>query len=379
MRVEIVGGGPAGLYSAILIKSLAQQHSVRVYERNPSHQFGGWGIILSKSTLANIRRSDQISYDRLRDYSSHQWEHIDIIRDNDAIRVRSGQYVGILRQDFLKVLSDRCRELNIEVAFDTPVANVNDLNPADLVIGADGINSAVRAFTASFQPAFLASESRYLWLGVSCELSNLKMIFKKYGDGHLVAQAFPSSRGMSTFVVECTHRAWQSSDLQYVYGDEVLSLFSDVFKAELCNQRLISTDGARWRRFVTVHNPTWHSGRTVLLGDALHSIHFSVGSGTKLAVEDAMALRECVRDFEAQGVRVILETFEKVRRSSCDTYQKISQKSYRWCEQLDSIMSLDIVPFTEQLLTRAGLYDGRTLALVAPEFSKMLREWKGRQ
>jgi len=379
MRVEIVGAGPAGLYSAILIKTLARQYSVHVYEKNASQQFGGWGIILSNSTLANMRRSDPISHDRIKSFSSHQWEHIDVIRDDDAVRVRSGQYFGILRQDFLKVLSDRCRELNIEISFDTPVANASDLQTADLVIAADGINSSVREFTPSFRPTFLTSENRYLWLGASCELRNLKMIFKRYGDGHLVAQAFPSSRGMSTFVVECTRRAWDSTDLQCISGDEVLDLLSDVFKAELENNRLISIDGARWRTFVTVHNSMWHNGRTVLVGDALHSIHFSIGSGTKLAVEDAMALRECLRDLESQEVRVILEAFEKGRKSSCENYQKISQKSYLWCEQLDSISSLDIIPFTEQLLTRAGLYDGRMLALLSPEFSKIFSEWKARQ
>lgn len=379
MHVEIVGGGPAGLYSAILIKDLSRRHFVRVRDRNPSNQFGGWGIILSKATLANMRRADQVSHDRLQNYVSDQWQHIDIIRDNSALRVRSGEYLGLLRQDFLRVLSERCRELGVEVCFDKPIDNVNDLASADLVIGADGINSAVRTLTASFQPTFLTSESRYLWLGVSCELHNLKMIFKTYGGGHLVAQAYPSGQGVGTFVVECTHRAWQSSDLRYLDGDDVLNLLSNVFETELCNQRLISTDGARWRQFVTVHNPTWHSGRTVLLGDALHSIHFSIGSGTKLAVEDAMALCECLKKFELQGVGVILANFEKARKSSCDTYQSISKRSYRWCEQLDGVMSLDIVPFTEQLLTRAGLYDSRTLALVAPEFSKMLREWKSRQ
>jgi len=135
----------------------------------------------------------------------------------------------------------------------------------------------------------------------------------------------------------------------------------------------VSTDGVRWRQFVTVHNAIWYSGRTVFLGDALHSVHFSIGSGTKLAVEDAMALCESLRRFEAQGLGVVLEHFEKVRRASCDAYQSISSSSYRWCEQLHEVMPLDIVAFAEQLLTRSGLYNRRTLALVAPEFARELR------
>ena len=379
MHIEIVGGGPAGLYFAILAKRLSRRHSVRVYERNPSNQFGGWGVILSKATLANMRRADPISYDRLQNFSSHPWEYIDIIRAHDALRVKSGGYIGIRRQDLLQVLGDRCRELDVEIRFNRPISNISDLASADLVVGADGVNSAIRTLITSFQPTFSISANRYLWLGVPCRLDNLQMIFKAYGDGYFVAQTYPSGKEISTFVIECTYGAWLNSDLRYLDGGDVLHLLSNLFRNELRNHQLMSTDGAQWRQFVTVHNPVWHSGRTILLGDALHSIHFSVGSGTKLAVEDAVALVECLRKFESQGVGAVFDNYERVRRSSSDSYQDISKKSYRWCEQLENVISLDIVPFTEQLLTRAGLYDRRTLALLAPEFSKMLREWKSRR
>lgn len=378
MHIEVVGGGPAGLYFSLLAKKLSQQHSVRVYERNPRHQFGGWGIILSKATLANMRRVDPTSYDRLQNYSSRSWEHIDIIRDHDTLRVKAGGYIGIRRQDFLRVLSDRCKELDVEICFNRPISNVNELASADVVIGADGINSSIRTLITSFQPTFSASANRYLWLGVPCQLHNLQMIFKAYRGGYLVAQAYPSGREISTFVVECTNKAWLNSDFRSLDGDEVLHLLSNIFRNELLNHQLMSIDGAQWRQFVSVKNSTWHSGRTILLGDALHSIHFSIGSGTKLAVEDAIALVGCLRKFESQGIELVFDNFEKVRKFSSDIYQNVSKKSYHWCEQLENVISLDIVPFTEQLLTRAGLYDHRTLALIAPEFSKTLREWKGR-
>lgn len=364
MNIEITGAGPAGSYFAILMKRRRPAYRIRVIEQTAAEQTFGWGVVLSRATLAAARRADPESHEAILAHASEPWDRLDVVRGDERKTVNANAYRGIRRADLLKVLHQRLRDLGVELEFGAQ-RDSSDAGQPDLRVGADGARSGIREqFAHHFQPEVSFSASRYLWLGVTRRFDCLQMIFRRCDAGWLMAQAYPSGPSTSTFIVEASQPVLNAS--RFGLGENDLERLREIFAPDLQGHELMCQGALRWRRFPTVRCRCWSHDRVLLIGDALHTVHFSVGSGTKLAIEDAMALAAILEgDGISLDVSAVAARFERAKRPLVERYQLAAERSQRWFEQIERYIDLDLAPFTSELLLRTGLFDRRTLPVLA--------------
>jgi anthraniloyl-CoA monooxygenase len=366
MKINIIGGGPAGMYFAILMKKANPAHNINVYERNGPDDTFGWGVVFSGKTLANLRAADEESHAEItRSFAA--WENVDVIHRGEKISIHGNRFSGIARLQLLKILQRRCEQLAIELLFRTEIAELESLRAGcDLLVAADGVNSTARKqYGEQFVPSLDVRPNRYIWYGTNKLFHGLTLTFRENEAGVFAAHSYKFNQTTSTFISECDPQTWDAAGFAAMNDDETRQYLEKVFADDLANQPLLSNN-SKWLNFLLVRNANWSFENAVLLGDALHTAHFSIGSGTKLALEDAIALFECFE--KRKNVRAALEEFETTRKPVIEEYQAAAHESMLWFENAKDYMSLSPMELAYSLMTRSGKVSREDLKRRDPEF-----------
>lgn len=370
MKITVLGGGPGGLYASLLIKKAHPAWEIELLERNPQGATYGWGVVFSDQTLSALREADIKSYQEITE-SFVLWDAIDVHIRDKVVHCGGHLFAGMARQRLLDILHARCAELGVALRYEVEVApeQLPELaRGADLLIAADGINSRSREhFAQAFQPQLDEGATRYIWFGSDWVLDAFTFIFRKNEHGLFTAHAYPFDGTTSTFIVECTEETWRRAGLDQMDEAESLAYCEALFADKLAGHRLLS-NYSRWFTFTTVRNRRWAHQNIVLLGDAAHTAHFSIGSGTKLAMEDAIALATA---FEQYGghLRPALKRYEEARRPRVEALQQAAEESQRYFEHIQRYWHFDPLQFTYYLLTRSGRISHNNLSLRDPYFT----------
>jgi anthraniloyl-CoA monooxygenase len=344
VRVAIAGGGPGGLYLAALMKQLNRAHDITVYERNAPDDTFGFGVVFSDETLGGIESADAAFYEAMASRFA-RWTDIDIHYRGQTHTVGGQGFAAMSRRQLLRDLQDRCRDLGVDLRFRTPAPPRLD---ADLIVGADGINSAIRSAHADvFRPSLDARPNKYMWLGTDLVFEAFQFFISQTEWGPLQVHGYPYSADGSTFIVEMGPEVWERAGFG---GPDDLDRLRALFAAELDGHELLANN-SRWLNFTTVRNERWHHGNVVLVGDAAHSAHFSIGSGTKLAMEDSLALAACLH--EQPTVAEALAAYEAERRPVVESTQRAAQASLEWFEDIGMYLRQEPAQFCFNLLTRS--------------------------
>lgn len=366
MKVNILGGGPAGLFLAIMLRQGG--HQVEVWERNPRDNTWGWGVVFSDLTIAGLAAGDQVTHARLS-ARLRTWENVDIIYRDTLTSVAGNRFSGIARIDLLQVLQERCRELGIRLHFESEVTDPDMLRQdTDLLVGCDGVASCLRQrYRKQFGSKLSLGRNRYIWYGTRAPFGGLTLTFRMDAGDLFMAHSYKYSQELSTFIVEVDEATW--ARLRSLGEARARRRLERVFAPELKGQPLLS-NRSKWIRFVNVHNQRWWVENMVLLGDALHTAHFSIGSGTKLAMEDALALAKTL--LAGQD----LAAFEAARRPPLERFLTAAATSQKWFEEARSRMHLEVLPFSYEVMTRSSRVDDEILARRDPEFVARYRQWQ---
>ena len=366
MRITIIGGGPAGLYFAILMKKADAAHRITIYERNGPDDTFGWGVVFSGKTLANLRAADAESHAEItKEFEA--WDNVDVVHRDEKISIHGNSFSGIARLLLLKILQRRAEELGVEVRFRSEIQNLEPLrNDCDLFVGADGVNSTVRLrYADRFKPNLDAREHRYIWYGTNQLFHGLTLTFREKEDGVFAAHSYKFNKTTSTFIVECDPGTWERAGFAMMSDEETRRYVGRVFAADL-NGNVLLSNNSKWINFLLVKNTDWFFENVVLLGDALHTAHFSIGSGTKLAMEDAIALAQSFQ--QTTNVQQALEYFANTRRPVIEDYQAAAFESMKWFENAAQYMSLSPMELAFSVMTRSGRVSYDDLKKRDPEF-----------
>ncbi len=365
MRIVSIGGGPAGLFFAILAKWADPAREITVLERNRPGDTFGFGVVFSDSTLENLLRADEQTARAIIDAFAH-WDDIDVHWKGQVVRSRGHGFAGLERRTLLEILSRRAVELGVELRYASEVTDPRALAAsADLVLGADGVNSLVRAtYAAELQPTVELRPNRFVWLGTTFPFPAFTFYFNEDAAGLWRVHAYRYAEGQSTFIVECTEDTWRRSGMDQADEDTTIHYLERLFSKELAGHRLLK-NRSLWRQFPTVTCARWSAGNVVLVGDAAHTAHFSIGSGTKLALEDAIALHEAL-EREGEVTRALV-SYEEERRKVVASTQRAAQVSLEWFESTERYRDLAPLPFAFSLLTRSLRVTHENLARRDPE------------
>lgn len=376
MKITIVGAGPAGLYSALLMKKHFATADVCVLEQNSRGISYGFGIVLAERGLQCLRRAHAASYEALM-AASFISRHRVISHPDESLFIEGGYGGAISRLRLLEILEGFCEREGIRVEFNTRVDNPGSLDDADLVVGADGVNSMVRNHQAlEFGTKTYYLQNRVAWFGTGRHFPYPVLCFKRCNRGHFVMAAYAFSEKMSTFVVECDAATCQRSGLESMSDDEQREFTQTVFADELQGHSLISNKSA-YRRLPVVRSRQWHVGNRVLIGDALHSTHPSIGSGTRMAMEDSIALADALA-FHRGDVNAGLVEFRRSREPAKNKLVLASEKSFNWYEKFGrKVDELNAVDFVFDFLMRTGRISKERLIDEYPSFmSRYGRRWQ---
>jgi anthraniloyl-CoA monooxygenase len=350
MKIVSVGGGPAGLYFSILMKKADPSHEVLVLERNKADDTFGFGVVFSDQTLENLAAVDPESRDEITRSFAH-WDDIEIHWKGETIRSTGHGFSGLSRQRLLDILQRRASALGVEIRYQTEVKDPEAHLGADLVLGADGVNSTVRQrFADAFQPSIDWRPNRFVWLGTTMPFEAFTFYFKEDAHGLWRVHAYRYEPGRSTFILETTEKTWRSAGLDEASEDETVAFAEELFREELRGHPVLK-NRSLWRSFPNVRCGRWRHRNVVLLGDACHTAHFSIGSGTKLALEDAVALRDAV--LEERRVEDALALYESRRKPAVESTQRAAQTSLEWFEETERYRDMAPLPFAMSLLTRS--------------------------
>ncbi|QDQ96196.1 bifunctional salicylyl-CoA 5-hydroxylase/oxidoreductase [Tomitella fengzijianii] len=382
MRIAIAGGGPGGLYFAALVRQLNPHHEITVWERNAPDDTFGFGVVFSDETLGGIEDADPEIYRRMSEQFA-QWDDIDV-HFRDATFTSGGQgFAAMSRKELIRILQRRCADLGVDVRYRTEAPDVDELSAGyDLVIASDGLNSAVRGrYAGEFGTELDARDCKYMWLGTDRVFEAFKFYIRETPHGVMQIHGYPYGADGSTFIIEMHDEVWRragfgdvaatglrpgESDLASV--EYVTELFSDVLEGHK-----VLTNNSKWTSFTTVRNRTWRHGNIVLLGDAAHTAHFSIGSGTKLAMEDALALAACLSEHD--DLDDALCYYEDERRPVVESTQRAAQASLEWFENIADYTHQDPTQFAFNILTRSRRITHDNLRLRDAEFVEDLDAW----
>jgi len=372
MKVAIIGGGPGGLYFALLAKKTWPDWDVCVYERNRPDDTFGFGVVFSDATLDTFRAHDRPSYELIR-RSFAYWGDVDVVYRGEALRSGGHGFCGCSRVTLLKLLQARCRELGVRMAFQHEVAGIGDFPDADLIVAADGINSRVREdHKDHFRPTVDLRPNKFTWLGSTRALDAFKYFFKETAHGPMVAHCYQYEPGQSTWVIETDPETWAGFGFAAMDEPAMLATLEGVFAEELAGHKLIANRSI-WRNFPTIRNETWVMGNVVLIGDAKATAHFSIGSGTKLAMEDSIALYEALK--AEPSVAAALRRFDSQRREEVEKTQHAANVSLAWFENMRRYFGMAPMQFAFGVMSRSKQITYENLELRDPGFVRRADRW----
>ena len=373
MRIVSIGGGPAGLYFSLLMKKSDPAHDITVVERNRPDDTFGFGVVFSDATLEHVAAADRESHAEITSHFAH-WDDIDIHYRGRVMTSTGHGFAGMSRQVLLDILQRRCAELGVRLEFQREVADPNAYRDADLVLGADGVNSLVRSrYAEHFRPRIDWRPNKFVWLGTTFPYPAFTFLFKESPHGLWRVHAYRYDASTSTFILETTEDTWRRAGLDRADEDQTLAFCERLFADELQGHRLLK-NRSLWRSFPTVRNECWRHNNVVLVGDAAHTAHFSIGSGTKLALEDAIAL---ARALQTHGeVEKALAAYEEDRRPEVERLQRAAQVSLEWFETAERYHGrLEPLQFAMSLLTRSLRVTHGNLKLRDPRFVGAVDRW----
>jgi anthraniloyl-CoA monooxygenase len=379
-RIVLVGGGPAGLYAAILGKRRFPRCSITVLERNAPNDTFGWGVVFSDATLENLRAADAPTHDAIT-RAFYRWDDIEIHRDDEAVISGGHGFAGIGRKRLLQILAVRAQEVGVDIRFDTEVSDVAALRASyDLLVGCDGVNSRVRgAFTETFEPDLDRRRCRYVWLGTTLPLDAFTFLFEQTEHGWFTVHAYRFDERTSTFIVEAREETWLAHGLDRAGTAETIAFCEELFAKYLSGHKLMANTahlhGRDWINFVRVSNRRWSHENVVLLGDAAHTAHFSVGSGTKLALEDAIGLIDALAAHDE--LPAALASYEEARKVEVLKLQNAARNSTEWFENVARYANLPMPQFAYSLLTRSQRIGHENLRLRDVGYVERLESWLG--
>jgi anthraniloyl-CoA monooxygenase len=377
VRITCIGGGPAGLYFAILAKRRSPDWHVTVVERNRPLDTFGWGVVFSDATLDNLRQADEPTQRAIVDAFAH-WDDIEINFKGHRIVSGGHGFSGIARKRLLAILQERCAEVGVDVRFETDVTDIEAYRGCDLLIGADGLNSRVRTvYAEAFQPSIDRRLCRFVWLGTTLPLEAFTFIFEETEHGWFTVHAYRFDESTSTFIVECREETWLAHGLDRAGTDETIAFCERLFAPYLRGHALMANSahlrGRDWINFPRVSNLRWVYENVVLMGDAAHTAHFSVGSGTKLALEDAIGLADALT--RHAKLADALTEYEALRRVEVLKLQNAARNSTEWFENVARYASLPPEQFAYSLLTRSQRIGHENLRLRDTTYVERMEEW----
>ncbi|CAG0955094.1 anthraniloyl-CoA monooxygenase [Planctomycetaceae bacterium] len=377
MKIACIGGGPFGLYFSILMKKADPSHEITVYERNKLDDTFGWGVVFSDETLGGFEAADAESMAEVRRNFAY-WSDIDVFFKGEKIRSTGHGFCGLARVKLLQILEARAVKLGTKVEHLVEVTDLARFKDADLIVACDGVNSRVRdMYAQTFKPSLDWRKCKFCWLGLSRKLPAFTFIFKENEHGLFQVHAYPFDDKTSTFIVECREEVWKKAGLDKADEAATVAYMEKLFAEDLQGAKLL-TNRSLWRTFPTIRNERWHHENVVLVGDAVHTAHFSIGSGTKLAMEDAIELAKCLGDLKGKPVREILSEYEKRRRPEVERLQKTAQTSLEWFENTQRYMGMTPLQLTFALMTRSKSITYDNLRLRDPELvRRVAEEWLG--
>src|SRR3954447_24037119 len=385
MRIAVIGGGPGGLYPAALTKALRPDTEIRVWERNAPDDTFGFGVVFSDETLGGIEHADPVIHARMAERFA-RWDDIDVHFRGTLTTVGGQGFAAMSRQDLLRILQERCLELGVRVDFRSEAPDVDALaREHDLVIAADGANSAVRTKHADvFGPTVDLRRNKYMWLGTDRAFEAFVFAVLETPYGVMQVHGYPYDAGHSTVIVEMHDDVWRRAGFAESAGRAFSPGVSDErsiarvgeLLGDVLDGHALLANNSKWTSFPTVSNRTWRHGNVVLLGDAAHTAHFSIGSGTKLAMEDALALVACLH--EQPDVPAALEAYETERRPVVLSTQRAAQASLEWFENIGQYVGQAPEQFAFNIVTRSRRITYDNLKIRDPEFVAGMDRWFAR-
>jgi len=365
MKIAIIGGGPAGLYAAILLKKQRPNADITVYERNRADDTFGFGVVFSDATLDNFEKYDPPSYRRITEEFAY-WDDIAVHFKGTVHRVGGNGFCGCARRTLLLILQTRARELGVTLMFESEVEDETRFADADLIVLADGSNSRLREkHQAHFEPEIDLRSNKFAWMGSTKPLDAFTFIFEETEWGPFIAHAYQYEAGHSTWIFETDPETFRRAGLEGLSEQQSADRMAQIFERFLDGYPLL-TNRSMWRNFPMIRSRRWVKDNMVLLGDAKATAHFSIGSGTKLAMEDAIALADALRD--APTVAQGLQHYEQDRREEVEKTQHAADVSLVWFEHVDRFWDFDPVQFAFGVMTRSKAITYDNLALRAPKF-----------
>ncbi len=368
MKIAVIGAGPAGLYFSLLAKKHNPSHEIDIYEQNPEGATYGWGVVFSDVGLAFLKEADAEFFE---EFTAHheKCDYLEVVHRGTHVQIHGNHFSRTARIDMLQVLQRACTRLGIRIHYGQRIGDVSALaSEVDLLIAADGGNSAVRTqFSHHFQPTFEKRRNKFAWYGTRQRFHPVSLIFKQSPHGVFIAHSYQYSPELSTFLVEVDPETWTRAGLDTASEDESRRYCTEVFAEELGGNTLL-TNRSLWFEANIVKNEQWTHRNIVLLGDALRTVHFSLGSGTRMAMQDAIALHKGIAAHPGD-LPAAFAAFEGSRRPASFSFQTSAAKSLDWYENVACKLDLDPVSFAYDYMRRTGQVSHADLQQRDPHFA----------
>ena len=351
MKITVIGGGPGGLYFSILTKKAKPDWEINIYERNKPDDSFGFGVVFSDETLGEFLKRDMQSYELIRSKFAY-WDDIIVARDGEQVSIAGNGFCGCSRKTLLQLLHQRCREEGVNLHFEQNIDDLSQFSDSDIIVAADGIGSTIRTqFQQEFGTNIELKSNRFVWLGSTKPLDAFTYFFRTTPFGTIVAHTYQYEKGMSTWIFECSNSTWKKLGFEVENETDTVSKLAEIFKEELDGHPLI-TNKSHWRQFPHVTNKNWYHNNIVLLGDAKATAHFSIGSGTKLAMDCAIGLFDAVMA-NPDDVQKAFSQYENTRRNPVEMIQYAASVSLDWFENMDRNNQHPFYQFAFGCMTRS--------------------------
>lgn len=378
MKIAVIGGGPGGLYFSILTKKAMPHCQIDIYERNKPDDSFGFGVVFSDETLGEFLKRDMQSYELIRSKFAY-WDDIIVARNGEQVSIAGNGFCGCSRKTLLQLLQQRCLEESVNLHFEQNIDDLSQYADADIILASDGISSGIRTkYEKEFGTKIALKKNRFVWLGSTKPLDAFTYFFRETPHGTIVAHSYQYEENRSTWIFECSNETWEKHGFEVTNEEDTIAKISELFKEELDGHPLL-TNKSHWRQFPHVTNENWYHKNIVLLGDAKATAHYSIGSGTKLAMDCAIGLSDAVIA-NPTDVQAAFQQYDKTRRNTVEMIQHAALVSLDWFENMDRNMQHSFYQFAFGCMTRSKKVTYENLRLRDKSFTdKVLAEFNNNQ